>query len=526
MSSLANDAERRVVEAFRDGLTDGWLVFPDIGLRGERRDFQMDLVLVHEEWGVTVVEVKGHKIELRQGQWCDNRGPLEMQPLKQARTNAYELRDRLRSLHPSLANLNVEYGVAVPNTQSVVGHLPPETQREQIITATDLDDPADAVERLLTSRFGNHPLSRDAVAAIVDHLCPEADFAWNPDAIVVAARQRLDEICSRQVEALQSLDMNRRVFVRGRAGTGKTRLVTGWARQAFGRDERVLVTCYNDPLGAAMKAGLPDDPDMVVGSFWTVVRQLPGLPALVVPADADHAWWNGPAAEHLQEHWGSVTDRFDTIVIDEGQDFSAEWLSLLERLLDPATGGRMLMVGDVAQDLYGRGFAPPEADAGWTVAELQNNCRNAHRIASLLRRKLDGARSPMVGPEGAAVRWVPATSDAECATVVAAELTRLLDADGRDPSGILVATVSSALRDSLRAELGLSRWEDRTGVGVAGVGCENVHRVKGLEADTVVLVADAWPVEDALLYVGVSRAVAELVVVGPPALATRLGLAG
>lgn len=33
LSSLADDAERRVVEAFRDGLTDGWLVLPDLGLR-------------------------------------------------------------------------------------------------------------------------------------------------------------------------------------------------------------------------------------------------------------------------------------------------------------------------------------------------------------------------------------------------------------------------------------------------------------------------------------------------------------
>ena len=33
LSSLANEAERRVVEAFRDGLSDSWLILPDVSLR-------------------------------------------------------------------------------------------------------------------------------------------------------------------------------------------------------------------------------------------------------------------------------------------------------------------------------------------------------------------------------------------------------------------------------------------------------------------------------------------------------------
>ena len=57
--------------------------------------------------------------------------------------------------------------------------------------------------------------------------------------------------------------------------------------------------------------------------------------------------------------------------------------------------------------------------------------------------------------------------------------------------------------------------------------CENVHRLKGLEFDTVILVgldpADAD--RTTLLYIGVSRAVSELIVAGAPEVAGRLGLA-
>lgn len=55
----------------------------------------------------------------------------------------------------------------------------------------------------------------------------------------------------------------------------------------------------------------------------------------------------------------------------------------------------------------------------------------------------------------------------------------------------------------------------------------DVHRVKGLEFDCVVLAASAADtVSDALLYVGASRAIAGLTFVGPRTIAARLGLDG
>lgn len=61
-----DDSERRVVEILRDGLTDGWLILPDVPIQ-THRDHQLDIVLVHEDWGVVDVEVKGHRMQLRDG---------------------------------------------------------------------------------------------------------------------------------------------------------------------------------------------------------------------------------------------------------------------------------------------------------------------------------------------------------------------------------------------------------------------------------------------------------------------------
>ena len=98
-----------------------------------------------------------------------------------------------------------------------------------------------------------------------------------------------------------------------------------------------------------------------------------------------------------------------------------------------------------------------------------------------------------------------------------------LESEERDPSNIVVATFSTAVRDALRAELQLVCWEDR---GPGHVACENVHRIKGLEADCVLLASPTAEVKDALLYVGISRAISQLALIGPEALAARVGLSG
>jgi hypothetical protein len=150
-----------------------------------------------------------------------------------------------------------------------------------------------------------------------------------------------------------------------------------------------------------------------------------------------------------------------------------------------------------------------------------SNCRNSFEIATLLRGHLDGAPAPINRPGSLGVRWAPADGLEAATTAAEAELERLLSIEGREPSAILVATPGSKVREALRARMGLVRWEEQ---GTDSIVCENVHRAKGLEADSVILVCPDAEVDDTLLYVGISRAVSELVLVGPRELAARLGL--
>jgi DNA helicase IV len=94
-----------------------------------------------------------------------------------------------------------------------------------------------------------------------------------------------------------------------------------------------------------------------------------------------------------------------------------------------------------------------------------------------------------------------------------------------DPANILVVTGHTSIRDQIRNEAPggfvCDRWEERFDGNIV---CETIHRIKGLERDAVILVTSQADLPDNLLYVGMSRAISKLMIVGPPALRGRLGL--
>jgi hypothetical protein len=528
MDLLRNDAERVVVEALRRTLYSDWLVIPDIGFRGTTKDHQTDIILIHPDMGIVVVEVKGHRLSIRDGVWYGQEGtPLNPQPVDQAKNNAFYLRNLLRRKIDSLSHLEIVYGIAFPNTRSIEGEIPPDLVRDQLLLAEALEDTDRFVEKLVhTQRSWNVSLGPEQINGIIELLCPDAEFRWDPESRVKHTRERLKDLCNAQISSLTSLLSNRRVIVRGGAGTGKTFLGGRWATQAWLEGDQVLFTCYNDPLAGSVREefGHSFGENVTIGPFIRLALSLQGMPPLEIPENASQEWWDTQAIGHIMSNWPKVGEFFDTIIVDEAQDFSPAWIALLESLLDPDGRRRMLLLADEGQGIYEKGFVFPQADDGWVHVELQSNFRNARPIARVLRRGLGGAPSPLYSPEGLGVQFHPATDIENLAAVVEAELERILEDEERSAAGVCVATLHSSVRDALRTRLELVRWEDR---GDGAVVCENVHRLKGLEFDSVILVgmdpADADLTT--LLYIGVSRAVSELIVVGSREVADRLGLA-
>ena len=210
LNELNNDEEREVVEAFVESLSDGWFVLPSVRI-SDWRDYELDIVLVHANYGVAVVEVKGHTPVIREGRFYSNGALMNPQPDEQASKNSHQLATRIRAVVDD-QHFSVAYAVAFPNVAVRSRVLPTSLRREQFLTKAELDDPTEAIEALFRTKHQAGP-GPVATAAIMQLLAPDIDLTPDPEMRGRYARKQLARISANHVRALESLDINRRVFV-------------------------------------------------------------------------------------------------------------------------------------------------------------------------------------------------------------------------------------------------------------------------------------------------------------------------
>ena len=234
-------------------------------------------------------------------------------------------------------------------------------------------------------------------------------------------------------------------------------------------------------------------------------------------------------------------DRYDAIVVDEGQDIdSVWWLPLLDLLRD-REHGIVYVFGDANQDLYHArepaemGVVMPEAPPTYYLTEDRRCTKTIHEFASRYA-VTDALPVPAraTGPDGRpveVVRYADGDADA-CRKLVAKTLRGILDAGRVAASDVMVLTPRSPRSSWLMQPDGaaVEAWPYRLvpEYGPEGsvlppptrggeVRVSTVHRFKGLEAPVVVLAELDGRVspEDlpGLLYVGATRARSHLVVV-------------
>jgi hypothetical protein len=521
-----NASEARVVEALLDYLDNEWLVMPTVRI-AVTPPVEIDIVIAHPAHGVGIIEVKGYLPRIEAGIWIE---PYERPgggPVAQMERNRFALRDLLRDAVHGASHVQVDGAIAFPIARGfATEQRPTEINEDQIIWSIDIDIIENAVVRFMNrGRPGRSMFGTDVFTQIVRTIRPSVEFEADPGAQVRWGEGRIESYSGAQIRVLERLDLNRRVYVTGGAGTGKSRLALAWARRAALRGERTLLVCFNEPLGAEFQRRVGEMENIRTGPFLRLALELEGMPQKVEPSEANSDYWNNEVQGHLHLHWPKVEESFDTIIVDEVQDFSPSWLAMLESLLDPDGPRRMLLAGDADQELHRRGFQTPRAEDGWTLCELVVNTRNSFGIARLLRNRLNGPYAPTALPLSTHIRFAPIEeSEALLAdsllALVRNELLALRQA-GLDDSSIAVVCLDRPARIFLRENPGFVSYEE-SGPGL--VVCETVHRLKGLEYAGVILVASRWPVDDKLLYIGISRAVFGLSVIGPQALGERLRL--
>jgi hypothetical protein len=252
---------------------------------------------------------------------------------------------------------------------------------------------------------------------------------------------------------------------------------------------------------------------ITIYSFHALCRRQIALAGMAFPQSPDPAWWDDEAPMMLVEAASKNGLSFDALVIDEGQDFSpAMFLSLLTLLESPDQAPCYLFV-DLHQSIY-----RPDWEVPFKAFEydLTLNCRNTLPISEAVARVF-GDQPTSLGTGGTEPEFLEAQSIQEVDRAVAGALHRLVIEGSLRPDQVVVLTQRRSAMDHLRGRrLGS---QSLVAPGESGVVVETIHRFKGLEADIAVVVLDDIESDQdrALAYIGISRARAHVVVVGPAA---------
>jgi hypothetical protein len=526
-------SEREVWQRLRDGLGPDDVLLANLRLTNQDKDFEADLVVLMPEVGVVVLEVKGGSV------WCDGEGWWQQQrqgrkridPVEQARTTKYALRTYV-GRDPRWGSRNHVawgHGLVTPYSAFPDQHLGPDCPRWSL---HDRDDQTELVDRVranaLHARQGKRSPTYDEVELIVEILTGRLPMAYDVNADAADRAATADRLTQEQATILHVTRLLTRVEVRGGAGSGKTVLALQQAKElAHGRGDRkpqrVALLCYS------------------IGLAEFLTRQVAGWhrkerPAFVGTFHEFGKQWGAPDGDRTDSDFWEIElpdlmarlaadlpegERYDSVVVDEAQDFAESWWRpVLRSLKDEATGG-LYVFSDENQRIFARFGRPP---VELVPLVLDHNLRNTKQILESFG-PLAPSRMYARGGEGPAVRFVAATTE-EAVAVADDQVDALLD-EGWKPGGICLLTTGH--RHPVQLERTDFHDHDgywRTFFDDDDVFYGHVLGCKGLERAAVVLCVNEDGSRDRSrerLYVGMSRATDQLVVVGDPEVVRRIG---
>lgn len=512
-------SEQRVAQSFIDGLDDSWYVVPSIPIVVDKRDAEIDMILLSQDHGMFIVEVKGGFISVEDGKWKTSEHYLKKSPFDQVTNAKHALIKRLKKNKVDLTNVDVQHIVAFPdNADFPEAGGGPDAPRSIIFTKMELSVSSYPLGMLAKK---GEIFSNDVLIGILRWLKPTVHEIEVIGGYITGAKQRITKASVNELKLLFGLDENRRVILRGGAGTGKTFLGINWAKRALRRGEKTLVVCFNRALGQDLYHSLVEYAEetstshlLRVGSYHAIMNAILGDLRPDVPRSAPQDFWTKAHADRLLENLDKIEDRFDTIIIDEGQDFHESWFGALEALLTNTQENRLFVSLDEEQDLF---VERPGLPQNATLFRLHNNVRSTSEIAKL-GQKLGGAKVPHGMPVGLSVDTHVVGGAKERKKKIGVVLTKIVNELNIPLSQILILVPHNSDIDELTSapinDFVLKKFDERDEESVA---CATIHSTKGLERLAVIVASLDDEVPDNVIYVALTRASVYLSIIGTQA---------
>jgi len=497
---------------------------------GNEKDGECDFILAHARLGILAVEVKGGGISFdpKSGRWTstDRYGVVHTirDPVDQARSAKHNILAKLKSSRKwAHKQITLRHGVIFPDAETPAGDLGADMPVQIFCAGRRFTE--DLIgwinERLRNVSGGSGDdaggLGLNGIAVLKSLFASPFTLGFRISASISNDVRELDLLEPQQFLALDYISKIPRIRIEGAAGTGKTILALEAAIRA-GRDGiRTLLTCYSTPLARYLQRRLSDTANVTVLDFYNLCLSSAKAAGLMVDHGRDD---NAYLEYQLPELLVNALDldgqqRFDCIVVDEGQDFRDSWWFAVDEALNQ--GGSIRVFLDPNQRLYDSHTEFLDS-LELVPIPLNRNLRNTRKIHQASMAHYSGPVTEAIGPVGVELTWVESESGRDMAKVALRELQGMVDRDEVNPTDIAVLVPDHDSRNEFLAVAADARsrldFTDAESISDGAVVIDTVKRYKGLEKPVVILcIAGPETGLTELAYVGMTRARAALSIV-------------
>jgi hypothetical protein len=538
---------------------------------GEKFDYEIDFIVAdlrnNRFNGVVCIEVKGGILRCAgNNSWTQNGKKISSPPLQALSGIKNLMNIRYREMERKVCT---GWMVCFPDSGETGNEkLPTGLEENQLIGKLKL---AYLKETLLSFFDERRKKSFERTGLDINHynnffkapLIRSCDFILPLSSRIKADEVEFIRMTEKQSKTFRKFQFNDRILVRGIAGSGKTLIAKEVAQEFFEKGLNILFLCYNKVLANNIECYYQKGSSVTVRSYLNdididyddpssretlaaMARRMEELRnrstvlinegnvlrveryhsfAYSVIESADPGWWRGHIGKLGSSYFwgeavpfklmemlekGEIAPEYDAIIIDEGQDFSEDWLSTAKYFMKP--DGKFYVFIDTLQNIYQNCPRIP-ALKEFSIAVLDENCRNTRKIASRLSEIIELEINSMPGmPEGEDVAIVKYRSDTEQQAKILQKIRELIG-DGIRPNQILILLNTLMERSCLAQTKKIDRHALQK-LGSVGVLSDNhinyahISSFKGLEAD-IVFIIDTDKVksyDEKLLYTQASRA--------------------
>jgi hypothetical protein len=485
-----SEAEKKVFKALQSFLPEGWYAWHSLKLRTRKEGqfTEADFVIADPERpALLILEVKGGKIELIDGYWHQNGKPLQTPPLDQAFKFLNKLVTRFKE--EDLDRPRIGAAVCFPDTY--FSRQPTHDDLSGlVIGGQDLP----YLDKILPDVM-EHAVPNPSPAAGRWLECLHAFWGetWKP-ALNLGAKIRLEEenrfqLDLEQLQRLDEIEENDRVFLKGSAGSGKTLLAREAALRQAGQGKKVLFLCFTEALGKWLSDTITH-PNITSTAVRVFAAQLLRDKARENPGSVPSEYWNAVSLRAAMDGLPPEEECWDCVIVDEGQDFSeSDWMLAEECLRKP---GRFWVFADEAQAFWDDRTTPASVQE-FPKIKLSKPYRCPRHIQNLVdcyagRCKPD-FETLREGVQEKIIKVVP-SSEERLTKQIGKEINRLLS-EGLKPHEIAVISVRG--RGAQENICHMSRIGDHWVVSATDkeadshIICDTFLRFKGLERPAVIV---------------------------------------